>query len=451
MRASHSLVQFFGLMATATVLASAAYASPALAGTMASTTESDGALAASAPVGTGSASGTGARSLADETRMVAYSNRTPRAPRASSTATGAAGGLVGPTSDPAASGSGTPDQQPAPVNAPAAPAKAAVPARTTQPARGTPLVAGGDSAGATPSATVPAASSTPTVPSHHPPAGSARRAPAATRLPVKQAPAPPPAPTNPSVTKPEATPPSTTPAVAAPRSATSAAATQSSVASPPATQLVATPPTATSPVATNPVATNPVATNPVATQSLQAHSVPSSAGSRTRRQHQLQTWVTRWPRAENDRAIRPVPVPGAPFLPAPRRSSPTLAGGPLGPGTASPDALADHAVLGSGSASVAVAPRRAESPTPPAVARPRADMPPPIPQVLSPAPPDQTRLPVGGGAAAGGGGVGSVAPSVVAEFAALGIALTTILLARWSLDRATWRSTLLAARLEHPG
>ncbi|MFZ0976687.1 MAG: hypothetical protein WAN22_30985, partial [Solirubrobacteraceae bacterium] len=90
-------------------------------------------------------------------------------------------------------------------------------------------------------------------------------------------------------------------------------------------------------------------------------------------------------------------------------------------------------------------------PKPPSVARPRAATPPPIPQSLSPALPVQTRLPVGGAAAASAGGVGTVAPSVVAEFEALALALATILLVRFSLDRATWRSTLLASRLEHPG
>jgi hypothetical protein len=35
--------------------------------------------------------------------------------------------------------------------------------------------------------------------------------------------------------------------------------------------------------------------------------------------------------------------------------------------------------------------------------------------------------------------------------AALFVALTTLLLRRFSLDLAPWRSTLLASRLEHPG
>ena len=118
----------------------------------------------------------------------------------------------------------------------------------------------------------------------------------------------------------------------------------------------------------------------------------------------------------------------------------------------SPRVLAGDADLERGSASVTAAPRHPEgSPKPPSVARPRAAMAPPIPQALSPAPTVQTRLPVGGAAAASGGGVGSVAPSVVADLEALALALATILLARFSLAHATWRSTLLASRLERPG
>jgi hypothetical protein len=60
-------------------------------------------------------------------------------------------------------------------------------------------------------------------------------------------------------------------------------------------------------------------------------------------------------------------------------------------------------------------------------------------------------VPDGGASAASGGGVGSVAASVVADLKALALALATMLLVRFSLDRATWRSTLLASRLEHPG
>jgi hypothetical protein len=94
-----------------------------------------------------------------------------------------------------------------------------------------------------------------------------------------------------------------------------------------------------------------------------------------------------------------------------------------------------------------------QSRKPASVARPGAGTPRPVPQALSSAPTVQTRLPVGGAAAAGGGGVASVAPSVLVAFEALALALAlaTILLARFSLDLATWRSTMLGSRLEHPG
>jgi hypothetical protein len=67
------------------------------------------------------------------------------------------------------------------------------------------------------------------------------------------------------------------------------------------------------------------------------------------------------------------------------------------------------------------------------------------------APPAQRRLPIGGATAGGGGGLGSAAPHVAAVFAALALALATILLGRVSLDLASWRSTLLASLLERPG
>jgi hypothetical protein len=61
---------------------------------------------------------------------------------------------------------------------------------------------------------------------------------------------------------------------------------------------------------------------------------------------------------------------------------------------------------------------------------------------------DRTR---GGAAAAGGGGVGPVTPPDVPEFAALVLALATVLLMGLSLERATWRSILPVSALEHPG
>ena len=68
MRTNHSPLQFFGLIATASVLASGVYANAAQAGTTASTTETNGASASPAPVASSSASETGTRTLVDGTR-----------------------------------------------------------------------------------------------------------------------------------------------------------------------------------------------------------------------------------------------------------------------------------------------------------------------------------------------------------------------------------------------
>jgi hypothetical protein len=87
----------------------------------------------------------------------------------------------------------------------------------------------------------------------------------------------------------------------------------------------------------------------------------------------------------------------------------------------------------------------------PSVGR-RAAAPPATPaEATLSAPPEQTRLPIGGGTAGGGGGVGSVAPPVAAWLATLALSLATILLARFSLYLPCWRSTELTLRLENPG
>ncbi len=450
MCANHSPLQFFGLIATATLLAFGVYANAAVAGTMASTTASNGASASPVMVGNRPGSETGARSLVDETRTAVDSNRTSRAMH-SVTSAATNGGLLSPTSGPPESGSAIRGQQLGQVTPTTAPAKATPPTPARRSSRvdvgGTPLIGGRDSAGAPTSATVPSARTTTTAPTDPSPADSTAGNPLATQLSARQDPA----------SRPQATP----PAVAAPPSATGAA-TQPSVTRPPATQPVAaapqtsvppaTQPVATPPSATSPVATEPVATEPVATQSLQAQSAPLSAGNRTRRLHQRQTLVTEWLRAEKDQAKGPLTPPDSPLSPAPSHPSWELAKVPLGPAIGSSRVLASDAQRESGLASVAAAPRRPErAQNPPSVAPPRAATQPPIPQALSSAPTVQTRLPVGGAAAATGGGVGSVAPSVVADFEALALALATILLVRFSLARATWRSTLLASRLEHPG
>jgi hypothetical protein len=460
MRANHSPLQFFGLIATASVLASGVYANAALAGTMTSTTAANGASASRVLAGSSSASETGTPSRVDGTRTGVNSDRTSRAMRSVTTAAATTGRLVSPTSGPPASGSATPGQHRVQVTTPAALAKPASPTPAKPSTRidigVTPLVGGGNSAGASTGATVPSGTTTTTAPTGPSPADSpagtpvvAQRSatPVVAQRSARQAPA----------SQPQPTP----PAVAALPSATRAAR-QLSATRPPVTQPVApaqptsvppaTQPVATPPSVTSPVATEPVATEPVATQLLKAQSAPLSAGNRTRKLHQLQTWVTQWLRAENDHAARPVTTPDSPLSRAPNHPSWGLAKGPLEPATGSPRVLAGDAVLESRLASVAGAPRHPEqSPKPPSAARPRAATPPPIPLALSPAPPVQTRLPVGGAAAASAGGIGSVAPSVVAGFEALALAVATILLVRFSLDSATWRSTLLASRLEHPG
>ena len=467
MRSNHSPLQFLGLIATASVLASGVYANAAQAATMASTTKANGASASPVLAGSSSASETRTRNLVDATRTAVDSNRTSRALRSVTTTAAAAttGGLLTPSSGPAASGSATPGQQLVQVTTPAAPANAA-PTPASQATRVdvgvTPLAGGGNSAGAPTGATVRSATTTTTAPTDPSPADSAAGTPVATQLPARQPAAP-----QPATTESQATPSTTTTAPTDLSPADSAAgtpvATQLSAQQPPATQPAAmkpaatepqatpsttTPAVATPPSATEPVATEPVATEPVAAQSLKARSAPLSPGNRTRRLHQLQTLVTLWLRAENDQAAPPVTPPDSPLC---RASHPSLglARGPLGPAMGSPRVIAAGADLESGSASVAAAPRRPEEP--PSVARPHAAMAPAMPQALSPASTVQTRLPVGGAAAASGGGVGSVAPSVVADLQALALALATILLARFSLAHAAWRSTLLASRLERPG
>ncbi len=454
MRANHSPLQFFGLIATVCVSASGVYANAAQAGTIASTTTASGASASPVLAGRSSASETGTRSRVDGTRTAVGSNRTSRALRNVST-TPLAGGLLSPTSGPPASGSATPGRQLVQVTTPAAPAHAAPPTPASQATRVdigvTPLVGGGNSAGAPMSATGPPARTTTTAATDPSLADSAARIPLATQLPA-HALATKPSTRRSATTEPQATPATTTPAVAARPSATRAG-THPSVRRPPATQPVAAaPPTSAPPAATPPSATNSVATKPVATQSLRAQSAPLSRGNRTRRLHHLQSLVTQWLRAEKDHAARPVTPADSLLSNTPSHLSLGLAKGPLGPDIGSPRVLAGDADLESGSASGAAGPRRQGRATkPPSVARPRAAMAPPIPQALSPAPTVLTRLPVGGAAAATGGGVGSVAPSVVAEFEAVAVALATILLARFFLAHAIWRSTLLASRLERPG
>ena len=52
---------------------------------------------------------------------------------------------------------------------------------------------------------------------------------------------------------------------------------------------------------------------------------------------------------------------------------------------------------------------------------------------------------------AGGGDIGSMAPSDVAAFEALALVVALMRVARFSLEHASFRTTLLVPRLEHPG
>ncbi len=239
--------------------------------------------------------------------------------------------------------------------------------------------------------------------------------------------------------------PHATPVLATPPPATSAAGSEAPITGPPATPPVATPPSATSPVATGSVATGPVATQP-----LKAPSAPVSRGDRGRGSIQLRTSVARWLRAEQDEPVRLVTPTEAQPSPVPSHRPRGLATGRLGPAIGSLGVLAGDADLERGAASTDAHPPRSEKSRKPApVARTRAAT--PIPHVLPSVPPVQTRPPLGGAAAASGGAVGSVAPSVVAQFDALALVLATILLVRLCLDRPAWRSALLVSRLEHPG
>ena len=416
MRANHLPLRFVGLIATASVFATGLCTTPALAGTTVSATASNGASASPALAASRSASEPGTRSLVDGTRMPVDPNRTSRTTRTVTTN----GVPWSPTGGPRASGSATPGQL-VQITTPAAPANAASPAAAKSSTRVdfgvTPHGGGGASAGASAGAPVPSATTTAIAPTDPSPAYSAAGSPVTTQPSARQGPAP----------QAQATP---LGAAVAPPLTPTRAPTQRSVPRPPATQPVAaapptsvppaTQPVATPPSPTAPVATGPVATGPVATESLESESASLTPGTRAPGLHQLQILVKRWLRGENEQATRPLTTPDSSRSRAPRHPSRGLVNGPLEPALGSPSVLAGEVDLGRVLASVAAAPRRPEqSLKPRSVARPRAAAPPPSLQALSPAPTVQTRLPVGGAAGASGGGVGSAAPSVVAEFGRL--------------------------------
>ena len=428
MRANHSPLQFFGLVAIACALAYGVWANVALAGTMASTTESNGALASLVGVGTNSASEAGPRSLADATRTTVNPDRTSRALRSVTTTTATTPGRSSsPTIGGPEGGSANPGQLLGQVTATAAPATAAPAAparRSTRVDVGVaPLIGGRDSAGASTSGTAPSATTT----NPAPPVGILRwrgrslddtlprRSRTRRRYSRRRRPRQvPQGRRRPSHDRPRHRP-------SRRRRARRAPSRQD-------------------------LSRQNLSRRSRSTlRQLQCPGATEGAGS-----IQLRTSVARWLRAGQDEPVRLVTLTDAQPLPAPSHQSRRLGTGRLGPAIGSLDVLAGDADLERGAESTAAHPPRSDkSPKSAPVVRTRAAT--SIPHVLPSVPPVQTRPPLGGAAAASGGAVGSVAPSVVAQFDALALVLATILLVRLSLDRPAWRSALLVSRLEHPG
>ncbi len=439
MRANLSPLQFFGLIATVSALAYGVYTDAAVAGTTVSTTESSGASASLVPVGTSSAPEAGPPRLVDATRTTVDTNGASRPLRRVIT-TATSGPSLIPTSGPPESGSPGLGQRLGQVAGTTAPAQAAPPTPATRSTRGdigvTPLIGGRHSAGPPTSGTAPSATTTKTALPDPSSVDSAGRTPVATRVHGRQGP----------FAQRKAPPSTATPTLTTPPTVTTAAPTEVPITRP-ATQPVATPPTATSPVATGSVATEPVATQP-----FSAPSAPVSRVNRGPRLIQLHASAARWLRPDKNELVPLVTPTDAQPSPGPINPSRGRAAGHLGSAVGSTGVLAGDADLDRGSATAAADSPRSEVPLRPVlVARTHAATAPPNPQVLPSVPPVETRPPIGGAAAATGGAVGAVAPSVVAELAALAVVLATILLGRFSLDRVAWRSALLVSRLEHPG
>ena len=157
---------------------------------------------------------------------------------------------------------------------------------------------------------------------------------------------------------------------------------------------------------------------------------------------QLETLSTQPQSVQNHTEATPAAVAAPPTNPGSRAWADVVA-------PSSPYDLAPAGGLsGTARARVAAVARRLKL-SPKAAAGARVTAPTAMPEVLPYAPPPaQTRLPIGGASA--GGGIGSPAPPVLAAFAVLALAFLTAVLGRFSLDMASWRSTLLASRLEHP-
>ena len=214
-------------------------------------------------------------------------------------------------------------------------------------------------------------------------------------------------------------------------------------AAPSAPETVATGQTTTGPVATGFVASQP---GPTASPPPPGQVAASSVGTPVTRLPAVQAQATQPPSAATGQANPLLPPLTSPLPPAGGGLTAAILGG-------SP--AVDPADLGTtitSLAATAVGAKHASKP-PPAGGRPAAAKR-LVPAAVQYAPVSApTALPVGGGAAAAGsGGIGSGAPPVAPAFTALALlALATILLARFSLDLASWRSTLLPSRLERPG
>jgi hypothetical protein len=226
--------------------------------------------------------------------------------------------------------------------------------------------------------------------------------------------------------------------------------TGSTTTAPATGEVTATGPTSTGHVATGFVATGSVETGFVATEPVSAPLLPgllatSSVGKSILLLSGLQSSITQAVNSQTEPGY-PLLLTAGSSLPAPDHLSPGIVSG-------SP-ALEQQADFGTVTATFAATVISAVHPAKPdpAVQR-QVAAPQPIPQLVPDAPPpSRTAPPIGGGAAAAGsGGLGSAAPPAAPGLSALALVLATILLARFSLDLARWRSTLLASRLERPG
>jgi hypothetical protein len=270
----------------------------------------------------------------------------------------------------------------------------------------------------------------------------AANAPAATPPDATPGPAPhpqatPPPATQPGLTSPGETPPAATPPLEKQPGATPPAATPPPP-QPSTTSPAATPP-ATPPPATYPVATRPVASRPVVTLSLST----AGASPPPRARRFPSAVAADWQVPSALRPVtgrRPAPAGGPGAFPDLTRTQTFPA-----PLVASPRSMA-------GSAADAQGLRRSPKQPPPIASVERSGVAPlPATPVLDFAPPDQTRVPIGGATVGASGGIGTAGPPAIAFVAVLVLVALGFLPKRLALNPVPWRSTLLAMRLERPG